>query len=408
MPKSFAITSDVTEPIQLEGGGSKTVIFTVTNTTNRPLRGIARVKALGNTKHEWLSFSEPKEKDFPPNGTQQYTVSFNPKADSASTAAMGKQPRSTLPAGEYKLQLNVSSAINPDEDSTDGPVMTIMVREIPRPMPRPFPWWIIPVAAVLLIGIGLTVYFLWPKSTTMVEDVVGREFSDAQTRLQRRGFVVVRENVQVPTKRVDEVHEQTPPPNTEAALGSTVTLKVAEVVTPTPTPTPTVAVEDVVGREFSDAQTRLQELGFVVVRKDVEIPTKKPNEVDTQLPEPKTEAPLGSTVTLRVVEPAPVPNLQGKDIKEAFDLLQHEGLVLGGYTGSPITSTRSLATVTSQFPGAYSFVAKGSKVNATFPCGQPGLEPCLYFDLDPERIDKEGNPHIRVIEEILEQRDNER
>ena len=342
MPKSFAITSDITGPIELKNGGQTTVIFTVTNTTNRPLRGIARLKALNiNTKQEWLSFGEPKEKDFPPSGTQQYTVTFNPTVNSASTVNPDKQPAAGVPAGKYEFQLNVSSAVNPDEDSTDGPVTTIIVPEkVPTPTPK-FPWWIIPVAAVLLVGIGLAAYFLWPQGGN----------NDAEP-------------------------------------------------TPTPTPTATAVVEDVIGRQFPDAQTRLQSRGFVVVRENVQVPTKLANEVHEQNPVPNAQAPQGSNVTLKVVEPATVPNLQGKTFVQAFTELRSRGLDIGNISGPSETAFNTLSNINSQSPGANSVVAKGSKVNISFPCGTIGLKPCLVVVFTPGMTRAEALRDRRSLERL--------
>jgi hypothetical protein len=63
MARSFAITTPA-DSLRLDAKGHVEVVFMVTNTTRRPIRGMAKVKALGVTKSEWLRIEGDTERDF--------------------------------------------------------------------------------------------------------------------------------------------------------------------------------------------------------------------------------------------------------------------------------------------------------------------------------------------------------
>jgi hypothetical protein len=143
MAKSFTITTTATDIVKASPAGHAEAVFTVTNNTARPVRGLARVTTLGDTKKEWLSISGESERDFAGGATEQFKVNFD---------ATG----GAVPAGKYPFRLDISSAQNTDEDFTDGPTVTVEVAAAPPPPPpsKPFPIWIIFViiAVVLVIG----------------------------------------------------------------------------------------------------------------------------------------------------------------------------------------------------------------------------------------------------------------
>lgn len=154
--KSFTITTPATETMKADAGGHAQAVFTVTNATARPVRAILRARAIGDSKQEWLSIAGESERDFGGGATEQVTVRFD---------AVG------APAGKYSFRLNASSAINPDEDFTEGPTVNV---EVPAPVvvgpkPKKFPWIIIAIiAAVLLIG-GIVLFLIWPRPPVVDE-----------------------------------------------------------------------------------------------------------------------------------------------------------------------------------------------------------------------------------------------
>ncbi len=148
MGNIFAVTTAI-EDIKADAAGKASAIFTVTNTTNKPLRGIAQAKALGNTRQEWLDVEGEAERDFSAGGTQQFTVNFSKPAASAS-------PGIAPPAAEtFLFRLDVASSANPDEYFTEGPSVKVAAASIPvQAAKKAFPWWMVIVA---LIGLVLLV-----------------------------------------------------------------------------------------------------------------------------------------------------------------------------------------------------------------------------------------------------------
>jgi len=151
MANIFTITTPQ-QTLKANANGEATTVFTVTNATSRPVRGVVKVKPLGNTQAQWLKIDGETERDFPAGGTHQFTVTFSrPKPPTPATAQ---------PAESFPFRLDAISAINPDEDFTEGQVVTVEVPEQKvEPPKKPFPWlWIIIGAVVLLIILGVIIW----------------------------------------------------------------------------------------------------------------------------------------------------------------------------------------------------------------------------------------------------------
>ena len=146
MAKSFAITTTATEALKADAKGRAQAVFTVTNVKTRPVRGLTSAKALDGTKREWLSVTGDSERDFAAGATAQFAVNFD---------AAGAPP------GKYPFRLDVASALNPDEDFTEGPTVTVEVAApAPPPKKKKFPLWIIIVIAALVLLVGGVILFL--------------------------------------------------------------------------------------------------------------------------------------------------------------------------------------------------------------------------------------------------------
>ena len=156
MARTFAITTTAAEK-KADAKGHAEAVFTVTNTTARPVRGLAKAKALVSTKQDWLKLAGESERDFAPGATQQFIIGFDGPVTTAAPpsapkgavapASGGAQPgaaAAVAPAAvKYPFRLDVASAANPDEDFIEGPVVTIEVP--PAAIKKPFKWWIIPI-----------------------------------------------------------------------------------------------------------------------------------------------------------------------------------------------------------------------------------------------------------------------
>jgi hypothetical protein len=75
MPRAFDITAAM-ESVNLNASGQGELAFTVSNALRTPMRARAVVMMAGPARPEWASVSGGAERDFAPDGTQQFTVKF--------------------------------------------------------------------------------------------------------------------------------------------------------------------------------------------------------------------------------------------------------------------------------------------------------------------------------------------
>jgi hypothetical protein len=121
--------------------------LTVSNTTDRTLRGRVRVVPEADAPAAWVGVGEP-ERDFPPRGTQTFAVDV------------------TVPAGtsgRFAYRPYVAWAESPDDYSYSGPVFTVEAAAAP-PARRGLPGWLIALLALIgvlaLLLIGYAVFRL--------------------------------------------------------------------------------------------------------------------------------------------------------------------------------------------------------------------------------------------------------
>jgi Concanavalin A-like lectin/glucanases superfamily len=159
MVRSFAITTS-TSSIWLDGTGRGELTFTVTNALGRPVRGRAVVEPEGATPREWLALEGEAERDFPPDGTHQYTVKVN-------------VPPGT-PQGQHAFHLSAVNVANPDEEFAVGPSASFQVPLPQAPVPRKkFPMaWLALAAGILVIALS-TVLVLRGRGDKGADEGVG-------------------------------------------------------------------------------------------------------------------------------------------------------------------------------------------------------------------------------------------
>ncbi|MFI6765776.1 Stk1 family PASTA domain-containing Ser/Thr kinase [Streptomyces sp. NPDC050355] len=156
-----------------------------------------------------------------------------------------------------------------------------------------------------------------------VPDVTGYTYAKASSMLDGKGF----KNVTQEAKVTDEgkpgtVIDQDPDPQSEASKNAKITLFVAQA-------SPKTTVPDVKGQDAAAAEKQLRDLGFNVTKTEQETPD--PNMVGKvigQSPEGTTEVKNGSTVSLTIgkaAAQAPVPDVRGRTVKEAKQMLQQAG-----------------------------------------------------------------------------------
>ena len=201
----FAITV-ARETVILDDQGSAQVSFTVSNTGPKALAGRAKLVALGSTKESWLVLEGEAERNFAKGESHQFTVKI-------------AAPPGT-PTGKHVFRLNMISVENPDDDFTEGPSVSFEVKELApaAPPPRKFPWWIVAVAGVLVLGAGIISWLLAPTGVA-VPNVVGQPVDKAKALL--KDFTYVEAGQKVTGKfPPNVVIEQNPAEGTKVAKGT--------------------------------------------------------------------------------------------------------------------------------------------------------------------------------------------
>lgn len=175
-----------------------------------------------------------------------------------------------------------------------------------------------------------------------VPDVISLPFESAEKTLKGKGFQV--------TKKLDEskrspgtVLDQDPKGGGEVEQGTTITLTVAKEISK-------VTVPDLTGKSQGDASKALEalklKLGSVT---EVDAPPgTAPKTVVGQDPGINSQVDIGSTVNISVAKPVQqlqVPNLVGRTINQAREILAAKGLVFGSVlSGSQDGKARILST----------------------------------------------------------------
>ncbi len=189
-----------------------------------------------------------------------------------------------------------------------------------------------------------------------VPEVADRAPADAQAALEQAGFAVVAKRQFDETVPVDGVIGTDPAGGTDAPRDSTVQLLVSDGPAP-------VAVPDEGGKSFDDASQALTALGFTVARADDFNATVPSGKVIGTDPPAGQSAPRGSTVTIHVSkgpEMVKVPNLVGKTLDAATQLLQSQGFQVDTQSYLPGRLVRA------QDPAVGTSVEKGAKVTLFF------------------------------------------
>ena len=144
MAKIFNVTLPTNSAsLKLRAKQKVDVTYTVSNLSGRNVRGRVVLKPDDPAvKNKWVTLPKESEKDFEASSTFQFTVTMNLPADAAP--------------GKYTFRLDAVNADIPDEGDP-GPTVGF---EVIGAQPHPFPKWIIPVAAVVLLLVAGTVTWL--------------------------------------------------------------------------------------------------------------------------------------------------------------------------------------------------------------------------------------------------------
>jgi len=348
MARVFNITA-AASTISLDAQGKGEIAFTVANASGRPLRGRAVLVPQDPSQKGWLTLAGEPERDYPVGGVQQVSVQVAAPAGSK--------------AGSYTFRLDAFSVQNPDEDYAQGATVAFTVREAKKP--RPFPWWIVAVAAAVLIVGGLTAWLLL-RSRVTVPDVTGKTLIDANTALAQVQLKVGNvTNVLGAAASVDKVVTQSPAAGQSASNGSTVDVQIGVAI---------VKVPSLVGKTYADAVNALHaaalDAGNVtnVNQPGVTMPTQVLNSNPTAGNTVQSHTAIDLTIQQANV---PVPNLVGQPFPAAVALLSAANLKLGSVSGNiyQLVGFAQIpnAPVTSQNPPGGTSAPVGSQVSLVFP-----------------------------------------
>jgi serine/threonine-protein kinase len=201
-------------------------------------------------------------------------------------------------------------------------------------------------------------------TVTVPTDVIGKNFTDAETELKALGLKVDRKDVANDQVAKDVVFDADPKAGTNVNKGDTVTLSVSSGA-------PDVNVPDVRGMNFDDARIQLENAGFKVGRtfkSDDKVPK---DQVMDQDPKPGAAATKGTTVTLTVSsgpEQIAIPDEKGKDAATAANDLGNLGLKTN--TKQEASDSVDQGKVIRTEPAAGTQVSKGSTVTLVVSSGQ--------------------------------------
>ena len=146
---SFTVTA-AGQRVNLGISGGAQASFTVTNTSTQALRARMMTKPGDSASPDWFSIVGESVREVAPNEDEQVLVQLSVPP--------------TAPAGAYSFRLDAVSAVDPDEDFTEGPSVEFDVEGQPPPK-KGFPWvpwWILAIVGgvVLLIIIAVIVFLL--------------------------------------------------------------------------------------------------------------------------------------------------------------------------------------------------------------------------------------------------------
>ena len=332
------------EKVTCPAGQSMDCAFTVTSESRGPIRISLQALAEAATKKEWLEVVGAHERDLPASGNEHVTVRISVPANA--------EP------GRYSFRLRAYDSDDPERSAESPavaaevptPVVKTTVTETPK---KPFPWWIVAVAAVVLvIGGGVTWYLL---SGTKVPALKDMRLDAAVDRLDKAGLEPGNVAEQV-TGTVDSgvVLDQSPEPGAKADKGSKVDLTIEAV---------SVEVPELIGKPVTEASEALVAAGLETGEIAKEKRTgQKGGTVLQQRPAAGERVLPGTPVALTVVdEVILVASLVGQTAAEAQKTLSGQGLRVGKMTERRTGGTPGV--VLSQTPAANAKVAPGTQVN---------------------------------------------
>lgn len=199
----------------------------------------------------------------------------------------------------------------------------------------------------------------WSNTEVTVPNVVGKQVSVAKHILEDNHLRVSTSEVTNPDVPAGQVISQTPSAGERVKEQRTIHLVVSKGVGD-------ITVPDLEGLTVEQAKARLKDVGLVIGKITTTDDADKPDGVViTQSPSGNAKVSKGTTVDLMVNQltqkQVAMPNLIGKTVKDARDILSALNLSLGQIAGSSDDN----AIITEQGAGAGSSINTGTSVNVT-------------------------------------------
>lgn len=344
MAKLFQITlPDGMSNVKLNSQGNATVQYTVKNVSARPIDGRAVLVSLPQTKppsgvveKKWATIEGKTDRHFDVDREETFTVKI---------AVPQKSP-----PGNYTFRLDTVWVDQTDQGDAGG-VVAFSVATGTEPTKK-FPLWIIPLIVVVLIGIGVGVWFAVRGGGPKVPNVVAKPLSDAIAEIVAAGFTPDPNPQMAEGKPEDSgnVISTDPPAGTRAAKGETVHLTVGGEM---------IEVPMLIGHPYQEASGLLDKLVPGEV-KTVPNPNFAGGVVTDQNPRAGQKVKSGSAVNMQVTpQTIPVPNVVGQPLGSA--ILTLKGFTVNSFSGD------STKNVTSQIPAPGTPSPVGSNVSLAFP-----------------------------------------
>ncbi|MFE7317752.1 Stk1 family PASTA domain-containing Ser/Thr kinase [Streptomyces sp. NPDC057555] len=193
-------------------------------------------------------------------------------------------------------------------------------------------------------GTTVTVTMCSGAVKVAVPDVRGMPYNEAVQELNSKGFKNVTKTEEVSDRTPGVVTKQNPGVQSQAAKDTQITLTVAKEQAK-------ATVPDVKGQDFDAAKKQLEDQGFKVQRTDQDVSDPAQNgKVIAESPDGNSQVTQNSTVTLTVgkAAQAQVPEVRGKKVKDAKQMLQQAGYTNIQFAGG--SSQDDNAFVTDQDP----------------------------------------------------------
>ena len=345
MSRVFAITAAAKEATLALGDSRQgKVAFTVTNATERAIRGQLNVKPLDSTKSDWLSIVGEKERDFPANATQQVEVGIAIPTDVA--------------AGKYAFRLDAVSVVNPDEDYTEGPNFALEVKANTEKK-KPFPWWIIVVAVLVLALGGVAAWYFLNKKVIVPNTFTAKNIAEAENMVTSRGLKFKSEAKEDPTVTAEKIINQEPPDG-EVAKGTEIKVIVS-------VPVPPLKLDNFVGKNVKEVREFLEGKFRTVTIQNQEIDSEPQGKILKQNPAEGTTIKVTDPVILTIavpVNPRPLPAVIGKPVSTAKYELEALGLKVS--TKEEVNPSVTHEQVVAQDPASGTPVKAGERIELKY------------------------------------------